>query len=65
MGRRPPRHPAGHAGVAWRRRDDSWEFEVEVPEGSVATLRLPGQPPARLTAGRHGLTRPATPEAGR
>lgn len=57
--------PHGHAGVAWRRREDNWEFEVEVPEGSVATLRLPGQPPARLPAGRHGLNRPATPGAGR
>ncbi|MEB3367181.1 family 78 glycoside hydrolase catalytic domain [Saccharopolyspora mangrovi] len=56
--------PEGHAGVAWRRRDDTWEFEVEVPEGSVATVRLPGQPPARLPGGRHGLSRPATPGAG-
>lgn len=57
--------PVGHAGVAWRRREGTWEFEVEVPEGSVATLRLPGQPPARLPGGGHGLSRPATPGADR
>ncbi|GAB3696923.1 family 78 glycoside hydrolase catalytic domain [Saccharopolyspora tripterygii] len=57
--------PEGHAGVAWRRREDTWEFEVEVPRGSVATLRLPGQSPTRLPGGRHGLNRPATPGATR
>ncbi|WP_406689717.1 family 78 glycoside hydrolase catalytic domain [Saccharopolyspora sp. ID03-671] len=57
--------PHGHTGVAWRRDEDAWEFEVEVPEGSVATVRLPGQSPARLPGGRHGISRPATPGVDR
>ncbi|RRO18047.1 hypothetical protein EIL87_07215 [Saccharopolyspora rhizosphaerae] len=51
--------PEGPAGVAWRRHEGTWELDVEVPEGSVATVRLPGHQPTRLTGGRHRLTRRA------
>lgn len=43
----------GRASLAWRRRDDVWSVEAQVPDGAVAALRLPGIATISLPAGHH------------
>ncbi|MFH8249008.1 family 78 glycoside hydrolase catalytic domain [Microbacterium sp. B2969] len=41
-GRMRHRTPNGEAAVRWQRGPGGWRFEVEVPEGAEATIRVPG-----------------------
>lgn len=43
--------PRGRAAVSWTREQDRFELTVEVPEGSAATVILPGREEEALTAG--------------
>ena len=43
----------------WRRSDGGWELDVEVPDTTVATVRLPGLVDTTLQPGRHTLRVPA------
>ncbi|QRP48478.1 hypothetical protein I6J71_11880 [Amycolatopsis sp. FDAARGOS 1241] len=45
----------GRVAVSWPRSGPVWTVEAEVPDGAVATLRLPGHDPRPLSAGRHTL----------
>jgi len=44
------RTPLGEASVTWERGEGGWRFEVVVPEGATATVRVPGAE-RRLGAG--------------
>jgi alpha-L-rhamnosidase len=54
-GRMRHRTPLGEAAVRWQRGAGGWRFEVEVPQGAEATIRVPGHL-RRLTSGAHTLT---------
>ncbi|WP_432571473.1 alpha-L-rhamnosidase [Kineococcus sp. SYSU DK005] len=51
--------PHGRLGVSWRLQGAELSVEVEVPEGTSAVLRLPGQDEHELSTGTHRLTAPA------
>jgi alpha-L-rhamnosidase len=57
------RTPLGDARVAWQRGPGGWRFEVLVPEGATARVRVPGAERA-LGAGDHVLHLPAGAVAG-
>ena len=46
------RTPLGDAAVAWERGAGGWRFDVDVPEGAVAKIRVPGFE-TEIGAGRH------------
>ncbi len=52
------RTPLGDAAVSWQRGVGGWRFEVLVPEGSRATVRVPGGS-RELAPGEHRVTLPA------
>ena len=52
------RTPLGDARVAWQRGPGGWRFEVTVPEGAVAHVRVPAGG-RDLVAGEHVLHLPA------
>ncbi|MBR7741757.1 family 78 glycoside hydrolase catalytic domain [Phycicoccus sp. BSK3Z-2] len=47
--------PHGRAAVAWRVDGDALLVDVEVPEGTVAVVMLPGRPEEEVGPGRHHL----------
>ena len=48
--------PYGRAAVAWSRRGDRLDVEVEVPTGTSARLSLPGLPETEVGPGEHRFT---------
>ncbi len=46
------RTPLGEASVRWQRGDGGWRFEVVVPDGATAHVRIPGAE-RQLGAGNH------------
>lgn len=51
------RTPLGDASVAWERGPGGWRFDVSVPDGAVADLRVPGSERV-LESGVHRLLLP-------
>ena len=52
--------PYGRAVVAWNRDDSGMTVEIEIPEGSSATLRLPGLADELVGSGAHVRHLPPT-----
>jgi alpha-L-rhamnosidase len=54
-GRMRHRTPLGEAAVRWQRGAGGWRFEVDVPHGAEATIRVAGHD-RNLQSGAHELT---------
>ncbi|MFI6252182.1 family 78 glycoside hydrolase catalytic domain [Streptomyces sp. NPDC051016] len=50
------RTPYGEIRAAWQRAGERWTVHVTVPEGTLATVRLPGHEPVELRGGTYELT---------
>lgn len=51
------RSPKGLIASGWRKEGDSIVYEIEIPDGTGAVLRLPGEKDRKLKSGKHTISK--------
>ena len=49
--------PKGLIASGWRKEGDSIVYEIEIPDGTGAVLRLPGEKDRKLKSGKHTISK--------